>query len=161
MGIEFNKRTIITTAINGTAAVVIDGETTACVYNLLLDDENKIEVDKDFENSLMIIINEVSFMGEIHLERANDYLNIKCDVNTNCRFKFGNLQVLFAGDFGQLPPPMATLLYECKKLHLWHDSINTYMELKTNHRFKNDKIREIFSRDLKKRVQIKKDEDYV
>ena len=30
-------------------------------------------------------------------------------------------------------------MYQCKNLHLWDNYVNTYLPLKSNHRFKQDK----------------------
>ena len=51
---------------------------------------------------------------------------------------FGNKQMLFAGDFGQLPPVGDHPLYKDGNLSVWHTNVNTFLELKTNHRFNND-----------------------
>ena len=131
-----DRRTIITTAITGTAAVGIGGETTCSACSLRTKLHN-LKHNEDFDNSVMVIVDEVSFMNKMDFENLNRNLNIICDADES-REKFGNLQVLLAGDFAQLPPPKSTPLYNCKKLDLWEDHVNTYLPLKSNHRFKED-----------------------
>ena len=132
-----DRRTIITTAITGTAAVGIGGETTCSACSLRTNLHN-IKHNEDFDNSVMVIVDEVSFMNKTDFENLNRHLNIICDADES-KEKFGNLQVLLAGDFAQLPPPKATPLYQCKNLDLWEDHVNTYLPLNSNHRFKEDK----------------------
>ena len=45
--------------------------------------------------------------------------------------------MLFAGDFSQLPPVEGKSLL-AKDFSLWREGVNTFLELKTNHRFKHD-----------------------
>ena len=48
--------------------------------------------------------------------------------------------MVFAGDFCQLKPPSEfwKSLYIYKDCGLWYTGVNNVLELKTNHRFKND-----------------------
>ena len=132
--VDFTKRTIITTAMTGTAAVSIGGETTSSACSLNISEE-KLSVNDDFQETIMIIIDEISFMSDLELNKLNDHLNILCDVKRTSLF--GGLQVVFVGDFAQLPCPKGTPMYQNKHCNLktW---VNTYLELKTNHRFSND-----------------------
>ena len=45
--------------------------------------------------------------------------------------------MLFAGDFSQLPPVVGKSLL-ARSFSLWRNRVNTYLELQTNHRFKDD-----------------------
>ena len=53
------------------------------------------------------------------------------------KYVFGDLQVLFAGDFGQLHPVSGTALFKAKDNVIW-DKVTTYFELKSTHIFKDD-----------------------
>ena len=48
--------------------------------------------------------------------------------------------MVFAGDFCQLKPPQigSYPLYVDKDCALWHHKVNTFLELRTNHRFSLD-----------------------
>ena len=118
-----DRRTIITTAITGTAAVGIGGETTFSACSLRTKPHN-LKYSEKFDNSVMVIVDEVSFMNKKDFENLNRHLNVLCDADGS-KEKFGNLQVLLAGDFAQLPPPKSAPLYECKNLHLWDNYMNT------------------------------------
>ena len=132
-----DRRTIITTAITGTAAVGIGGETTcsACSLGTKL---NNFKHSGDFYNTVMVIVDEVSFMNRIYFENLNWNLNILCNADES-REKFGNFQVLFAGDFAQLSPPKSKPLNDYVNLDLWEDHVNTYLPLMSKYRFKEDK----------------------
>ena len=61
---------------------------------------------------------------------------------TGCHEKYwGGLAVLFAGDFTQLDPPGKgnKSIYKLKDIYQFHGCINTFLELTTSWRFKNDK----------------------
>ena len=133
--VDFTSRTIVTTAVTGTAAVSINGETTCSVFNLKTV-KDKIKYSEEFDETVMVIIDEISFMGCKQLKKLNDHMNTKC--NARITAAFGNKQMLFAGDFGQLPPVGDQPLYKDGNLSVWHANINTFLELKTNHRFNND-----------------------
>ena len=133
-GIGFNKRTITVTALTGAAAVSILGETThgACYLNSNLTTQHITE----WKDVKMIIIDEISFASEKFLEKLNKYLNRLKETGNDKRF--GDIPVVFAGDFTQLEPVKAKPLFLNKENHLWYKCVTTFIELKTNHRFKDD-----------------------
>lgn len=133
--VDFTSRTIVTTVVTGTAAVSINRETTCSAFNLKTV-KDKIKYSKEFDDTVMVIIDEISFMGCKQLKKLNDHMNTKC--NARITAAFGNKQMLFAGDFGQLPPVGDHPLYKDGNLSVWHANVNTFLELKTNHRFNND-----------------------
>ena len=98
LGIEFTKRTIVITAITGSAAVSIHGETMhfSCDFN------SKMSPDEDWKNTIMVVVDEISFIKRCDFEKLNTILNTKCEVSSPRRF--GNLQMIFAGNFCQLKP---------------------------------------------------------
>ena len=135
-GIGFSKRTITVTALTGAAAVNIFGETThgACLLNARNVTAEKIEEWKDTK---MLIVDEISFASKHILMKLNKHLNLLKEVGNEKRF--GNIPVLFAGDFTQLEPVGAKPLYLCEDDDLFFQTVTTFMELKTNHRFTKDK----------------------
>ena len=60
--VDFTSRTIVTTAVTGTAAVSINGETTCSVFNLKTV-KDKIKYSEEFDKTVMVIIDEISFMA--------------------------------------------------------------------------------------------------
>lgn len=102
--------------IIGTAAVGIRDETSCSAFGLRKH-LNNIKPSEEFENSIMVIVDEVSFMNETDFENLNCHLNILCDADES-NDKFENLQVLFDDGFAQLPPPKAKSLCEYNNLDL-------------------------------------------
>ena len=49
------------------------------------------------------------------------------------------MPVVFAGDFTQLEPVGAKPLHLDQENELWHKTVTTFIELRTNHRFNKDK----------------------
>jgi hypothetical protein len=54
------------------------------------------------------------------------------------RLKFGNLHIIFTGDFSQLEPITGFPLYYETNFLMWHDWVNCFIELTGQHRFKTD-----------------------
>ena len=78
------------------------------------------DTDKDWKNTIMVIVDEISFITKSDFELLNDVLNTKADSPNGTIF--GNLQMVFAGDFCQLKPPLigSYLLYVYKDCALCH-----------------------------------------
>ena len=53
---------------------------------------------------------------------------------------YGNLPIVFGGDFNQLKPVGGDSLLSKKDFHLWREKNNIFLELKTNQRFTDDPI---------------------
>ena len=140
IGIPFNKRTITVTALTGAAVVNIRGETnhSACALNRKLTNK---DVD-EWKDTLMVIIDEVSFASETTLKQINSKLNAlkEIDIDTYPGAKFGNIPILFAGDFTQLEPVMGKPVWLNENNIIWYEYVNTFIELKTNHRFNKDNL---------------------
>ena len=133
-GIPFNKNTIVVTALTGAAAVSIFGETThaACCLNRKVKSQ---DIDT-WKGTLMVIIDEISFASEYVLSSINTKLNILKERSEEG--KFGGIPIVFAGDFTQLEPVKARPLFLNTENPIWYDYVNTFIELKTNHRFYED-----------------------
>ena len=105
--VPFTKRTIVVTAMTGSAAVSIFGETAHSAFCLM-----RTITAKDIEewrDTLMVIVDEISFANISVLEKINTKLNQLKERPAND--KFGDLAVLFAGDFCQLEPVKGKPLY--------------------------------------------------
>jgi hypothetical protein len=133
--IPFNKRTITVTALTGAAAVSIRGETTHSACGLR-STTLKTERIHEWEDTKMLIIDEISFANEKTLKDINDKLNqLKQSGNES---RFGNIPIVFTGDFTQLEPVKAKPLFLNTENELWYNTVSTFIELRTNHRFKKD-----------------------
>ena len=84
----------------------------------------------------MLIVDEISFASEHVLATLNKKLNLLKE--TGNEKKFGNIPIVFAGDFTQLEPVGSKPLYVHTENELWFKTVTTFIELKTNHRFQND-----------------------
>jgi hypothetical protein len=133
LNVKFDRRTIVVTALTGSAAVSINGETThsACKLNSAV-----VTQSEEWDDTIMIIIDEISFAKKHDVESMNKNLNLLKDMRRH--MLFGGLHVLFAGDFMQLKPVGAKPLFLFKDFSLWWLAVHTFLELKTNHRFSKD-----------------------
>ena len=86
----------------------------------------------------MVVLDEIPFIKRPHFGILNKVLNTKCDAPSPN--SYGNLQMVFTGDFCQLKPPnnFCKPFYTYKDSGLRYKEVNTCLEPKTNHRFKND-----------------------
>jgi hypothetical protein len=133
--INFDKRTIVVTAMSGSAAVSINGETAhmACCINT----KGPIpiaEIEK-WKHAYLLIIDEISFASKAFLEHLNKCLG---QLLQNVNSKFGGIHILFVGDMSQLDPVGQKAMYRENDVPMWFEWVDTFFELKTNHRFKND-----------------------
>ena len=133
LGLKFDMRTIVVTAMSGVAATCIGGETLHKAAGL--NRKRDIE-DTTWANARLLIIDEVSFMNTRDLENLDQKLRDLMRRNSSI---FGGLNVLFCGDFRQLEPCSGDPLYSPKVVNKkWINSINCYVELHGMHRFSDD-----------------------
>ena len=143
LDIEFNRQSIVVTALTGCAAVAIHSATVHKACHITVG-ENNINAQKlkEFEDNWihteMIVIDEISFASYALLHQLSNKLNVLKDTPRNGSY-YGGMRVVFSGDFNQLPPVGTCGLYECDNSVLFKDAIDTILELKTNHRFCADK----------------------
>ena len=134
LGVVFDMRTIVVTAMSGVAATSIGGETlhSAAALNRNIDEEQ----DNSWINARLLIIDECSFMDVAQEANLDAKLRVLMHRHTAI---YGGLHVLFCGDFRQLEPITGTPLYSSKGTDKnWVNSINCYLELQGLHRFQSD-----------------------
>ena len=131
--IPYNKRSIVVTALTGSAAVAINGETTHGACALYRRISTEVE---EFSKTYMIIVDEISFANRKTLELLHEKLG---EIRQNQTLRYGGIPILFAGDFTQLRPVSGDPLYLFPDFDHWWDWVHTMFELRTNHRFHNDK----------------------
>ena len=141
---NFTTSTIRKTALTGTAATEIGGQTCAKEYHLLSQRDDVIEGDelREWEDTRLNIVDEVSFGGYTALlEKLNDRLG---KFTQRPDLLYGSSAIVFLGDFCQLPPTAGEVIYEHENGLLWEQALNCMVELKGTHRFKNcEKMRRI------------------
>lgn len=115
-----NKKYAIT-ALTGCAAILINGQTIHSYLCLGINNNNALYIYNKYKNALnkinylnTIIIDEISMMDNELLEKINELL---CLIKKNNR-PFGGIQIIFVGDFCQLPPING--MY-CFQSSLWND----------------------------------------
>jgi PIF1-like helicase/Ulp1 protease family, C-terminal catalytic domain/Helitron helicase-like domain at N-terminus len=136
LGVTFDMRTIILTALSGVAAVGLGGETihSAAAWNRNIDPER----DHSWINARLLIIDECSFMNTSQVELLDEKL--RCLLHRP-NVLFGGIHVVFSGDFRQLEPVNGKPLYSpCHSDKKWINSITCYIELQGLHRFKDDPL---------------------
>ena len=149
----------IVTALTGSASVTVDGMTihTACALDtqhgfMWISDFKRIQAQKlanmkkaIFNKVLYLIIDEVSMMGASLLALLNARLNELKSIEARDGTVYGGINVIFCGDFYQLPPVSAGVVYDPKANfgdhnlgpHLWKDYV-TFTELTEVIRSKGD-----------------------
>ncbi|KAG7348980.1 PIF1-like helicase [Nitzschia inconspicua] len=126
--------------VNGTlenvraAAVSINGETTAKAFAFKREVRNELE---EFKHAYLVIVDEISFASVEDVDVLNQKMKQILD---NTMAPFGGVPVVFSGDFTQLSPVGGIPLYRRDEGAEWRQSINVFMELKTNHRFVKDLV---------------------
>jgi hypothetical protein len=130
MGAAFTKRTIVVTALTGTAAVTIGGETAHGACSLFKANNNIGAEVVEWADSYLVIVDEVSFASKETIILLNEKLQV---LRENKDAKYGGLCIVFAGDFSQLPPVRSASIYSVEELHQWHDWVNVLLQLNGNH----------------------------
>ena len=112
---DFNVGSIVTAAYNGITAVVIDGQTLCSLFNIqsFSDTSKKVQIKPLSTDQLhviqlklkspslsLLIIDEISNVDPATLA----VINLRLQQIKNNKRHFGGLNVIFVGDFMQLPP---------------------------------------------------------
>ena len=138
LGIGYTSRVVVVTAITGAAAVSIKGETTSKALGLNKKSTNFSNEDiEEWKNTLLVIMDEISFSNRSEIEKAD--VNLRA-LKENDNYKFGGVDVVFAGDFTQLTPVQGKPIYLEKDFIIWDEWVHTFLELRTNHRFTKDPV---------------------
>jgi hypothetical protein len=142
IGMKFDRRTIVVTAMTGAAAVSINGETahSAACWN---SEKIKKKQCEEYKHTLQFILDECSFGNKDDFVKNSRKLRLLKEVSEK---PYGGLSMIYAGDMSQLKPVIGDPIYLELDFELWN-GVHTFLELKTNHRFKNDpKWGELLSR---------------
>ena len=101
----------------------------ACALNRAITEE-----PEQWKNAYLLIVDEISFASK----EVVDTLDHKLRQILQPDAAFGRIALVFAGDFTQLKPVKAQPLFLFKDFVKWYDWVHTFLELKTNHRFRLD-----------------------
>jgi hypothetical protein len=112
LGAAFTKRTIVITALTGTAAATIGGETTHSACGLFKDNDNLADETIEWTDSYLVIVDEVSFASKETMMLINEKMRA---LRQNKEARYGGICVVFPGDFSQLPPVKSAPIYKVEK----------------------------------------------
>ena len=140
LGHTFDDGVIRLTAMTGSAATEIKGSTIHLTAHINAKSPVERYVD-EWINTRMLIIDEISFADYKHfLTKLSKNLEILTEDTST---KFGNLAVVFIGDFFQLVPN-GKAIYEINNGIFWEQQMNCFIELKGTWRFKCEKLKRAF-----------------
>ena len=88
---------------------------------------------QSWKSTIILIIDEVSFLDEHNLMKLDKHLKI---LKENNQLLYGGIQIIFVGDFFQMLPVRGSPLF--KNTTIQFNAINKAVFLNTCHRFKND-----------------------
>jgi hypothetical protein len=136
IGHDFTDRTILLTALTGSAAMEIGGRTAAKMYAYLRkQDFARIEDIQFFGDTRLSVIDEISFAS---YQQVLGGISKNLKSFTECHENiYGKHGICFLGDFCQLEAIGRDLIYETRNGIYWEQALNCMVELKGTHRFKD------------------------
>jgi hypothetical protein len=133
---QFTDRTILLTAITGSAATEIGGRTSASVFGYLRKSDNATHEDIEFFNDTRLsIIDEISFAAYDTVLRGISKNLRSFTQCTDGDHIYGKHGICFLGDFCQLEAIGGDLIYQNRNGIYWEQALNCMVELKGTHRF--------------------------
>lgn len=136
IGHEFTERTILITAMTGSAATDIGGKTTASVFKYLSKNTHASQEEiNSFADTRLNIIDEISFAcyGRVLAKTSENLQNF-----TQCyEFQYGSIDIVFLGDFCQLATINGDIIYQHRHGVYWEQELNRLVELKGSHRYRD------------------------
>ena len=119
--LSLNSKKYSLTSTTGSSAVLINGQTIHSYLYLGLNIDSADKIFLKYKSSLnkislldVLIIDEISMMNDLLLEKINQLL---CLIKKSI-LPFGGIQIIFLGDFCQLPPVSGNYCFLSK---IWND----------------------------------------
>ena len=136
IGHQVTENTIQVSALTGSAACEIGGDTAHRIFGLNNRNDsaplNKIDL---FRDTRINIVDEISFAD---YDRDLTKLSHNLQAYTECReHQFGKCAIVFLGDFCQLPPVGDNCIYHHPHGIYWEQALTNMVELKGTHRYHN------------------------
>lgn len=101
LGVKYDKRTIVVTALTGIAATAINGETLHSAAKMGPNQKvNKDDV-KEWKDARLLIIDKISFANRMSLTKIDKNLR---ELTEEEMLPYGGMNIIFARDFRQLEP---------------------------------------------------------
>lgn len=136
IGIAYDPNSIRLTALTGSAAANIRGDTIHRVAHLRGKQSDPSEEDEeDWKNTRLLIIDEISFAAyEEVLVKLSTFLQ---KVTNTRDMLYGKMNVVFIGDFAQLEAITKDKLPDRIDGLYWERELNLMIELQGRHRFRD------------------------
>lgn len=136
------SKSLLLSALTGTAAVAVHAQTLHHVLSLMQDFSKKTARIPDslkarWQEVTMLIIDEISMLSAVNMQRM-DYVLRKIKDHHK---PFGGVSIIFVGDLYQLPPVMATSLMNQRAIAgclIWRKDISTVVFLEQQMRQAED-----------------------
>ena len=134
IGYAFHRGSIRLTALTGSAATEIGGETTAREFKLMTKSESaSVDDIQEFNDTRMCIIDEISFADH---DQVLAKLSSNLQNFTECySSQFGSVPVVFLGDFRQLEAIGDNSILKHPNSIYWEQALNCMVELEGTHRY--------------------------
>jgi hypothetical protein len=130
------NRTIVMSSLTGSSAMSIGGDTTARRFGLRMKSNVRLDDIRYFEDTRLCIVDEVGFMDyDKDLAKLNERL--RGITQNRVDEPFGDMNIVFLGDFHQLEPVGGNALYNHQNSLHWEQALNCMVELEGTHRFRN------------------------
>ena len=130
---NYDIDTIKISALTGAAACQLPNGKTLHSVAYLSNTKLTREHRQSWKSTIILIIDEVSFLDEHNLMKLDKHLKI---LKENNQLLYGGIQIIFVGDFFQMLPVRGSPLF--KNTTIQFNAINKAVFLNTCHRFKND-----------------------
>ena len=132
VGHVFTRDTIKITALTGTAAIEIGGQTTAREFALMQNTPSLEKYQPSFSDTRLCVVDEISFLSYADLGK----LSLHLQQFTECtEHNFGKHSIVFLGDFCQLQCIGNDCIYLHENSIYWEQTLTHMVELKGKHRY--------------------------
>lgn len=136
IGTPFDSSVFVVTASSNSAASLLGGKTIHSVAMLNCKRISNQNSEVNWGETKMLVIDEISMTAKSILPLLDNNLRILTERRDQM---YGGLNIVFAGDFSQLPPVKGLPIYDDFEDILWHGALNGCVFLdKGNHRFALD-----------------------
>ena len=134
IGYVFHDGSIRLTALTGTAATEIKGETTAREFKLMNKKYTATnEIQCEFKDTRLCVVDEVSFAD---YDQVLGVLNERLRAFTQCSTRtYGTMPIAFLGDFCQLECIGGNTIFSHNHGCYWEQALTSMVELKGTHRY--------------------------
>jgi AAA domain len=134
IGYTFHAGSIRLTALTGTAATEIKGETTAREFHLMKKNYSASPEDiEDFKDTRLCVVDEISFADhDLVLSKMNENLRMLTQCFTRT---YGEVPIVFLGDFCQLESIGNNTIFSHDRSVYWEQALTSMVELKGTHRY--------------------------